>query len=106
MSYLQAINRLDLELDERNLITLCVEPDMQHHALVGHLNFYASFNPWLMQTVAMCKGKSALQIFDMRDFQQMVNNRPKPVHQMNAKELEELKNLTQETFPCLHTKPI
>lgn len=105
LTYLHAINRLDLELDERNLITLCVESDMQHHALVGHLNFYSSFNPWLMQTVAMCKGKTAKEIFDLAEFQQMVNNRPKPVHQMNAKELDELKQLTQRTFPCSPTQP-
>ena len=41
------LGRPDLELDERNLITLCGEgggsPD--HHLLLGHLDDWASMNP-------------------------------------------------------------
>ena len=36
--------RPDLELDPRNLITLCVDPEFDHHLYVGHLGNFVSFN--------------------------------------------------------------
>jgi len=38
------ICRPDLELDHRNLITLCSLYKYEHHILIGHLGDYGSFN--------------------------------------------------------------
>jgi len=46
--YCVALGRPDLELDERNLITLCEDqegkPGQDHHLLVGHLDDFQSSN--------------------------------------------------------------
>src|SRR4051812_2130881 len=46
--YCIALGRPDLELDDRNLITLCESskgvPGPNHHLLVGHLGAFASAN--------------------------------------------------------------
>jgi hypothetical protein len=39
-----AAGRPDLELDPRNLITLCVDPDKDHHLYIGHLGDFVSYN--------------------------------------------------------------
>lgn len=39
------VGRPDLELDPRNLLTLCIRPDCEHHVLLGHLDDYESYNP-------------------------------------------------------------
>ena len=38
------MGRADLELDDRNFITLCERPLLQHHLLLGHLGSWQSFN--------------------------------------------------------------
>lgn len=38
-------NRPDLELDHRNLITLCQDPKTDHHLIVGHLQDFHTYNP-------------------------------------------------------------
>lgn len=40
-----AVGRPDLELDWRNLISLCENPGMDCHLKVGHLGFFQSYNP-------------------------------------------------------------
>lgn len=41
-----ALGRDDLELDERNLITLCEDGGSpNHHLLIGHLGSFESYNP-------------------------------------------------------------
>jgi len=48
LQYCLSLERPDLELDERNLITLCSYSKgklcYDHHLLLGHLNDYNSFN--------------------------------------------------------------
>jgi hypothetical protein len=47
--YCRALGRPDLELDERNLVTLCESepgrPGFNHHLLVGHLGDFEAANP-------------------------------------------------------------
>jgi len=46
-----ALGRPDLELDPRNLCTLCRAPGTEHHLLLGHLDDWQSFNPDLLDDV-------------------------------------------------------
>ena len=42
--YVVDCGRPDLELDDRNFVTLCERPDRDHHLLVGHLDDWQSYN--------------------------------------------------------------
>ena len=57
--YCIALGRPDLELDDRNLITLCEDeagkPGQNHHLLVGHLDDFESSN---LAVVRMRRGRS------------------------------------------------
>lgn len=44
--------RPDLELDPRNLHSLCMDPEWQCHLLVGHLDDFRSWNPNLLVDLA------------------------------------------------------
>jgi len=57
------VGRGDLELDERNLITLC-EKGENHHLVVGHLGDWRSWNPEVRADVARseCRGKGSGEI--------------------------------------------
>lgn len=101
VSYLAVIDRMDLELDERNLITLCSVRPGNHHCDVGHLSWFSSFNPWLMTTVKMCKNMQSEEIRALDWFQQLVARRPKPASQLNSAELEALRKMAESTFSRL-----
>jgi hypothetical protein len=68
------LGRPDLELDERNLITLCTE--LQHHILLGHLDSYQSYNPTVRRDVATYHGWSEEAIREDAAYQAMVAARP------------------------------
>lgn len=74
------LGRPDLELDERNLFTMCVECDAEHHILIGHLDSFLSFNPNLEYFIALCRGLLASQIRSTKQWQDAVLARPKPLH--------------------------
>ena len=57
-----AAGRPDLELDPRNLITLCVDPDKDHHLYVGHLGDFVSFNSKVEDDVKTFHGSTKLSI--------------------------------------------
>jgi len=60
--YCVALGRPDLELDERNLVTLCETESggtgQNHHLLVGHLDDFAAANP-------MSRTDAARRYFEM-----------------------------------------
>ena len=70
------LGRPDLELDERNLYTLCADKAEQHHVLVGHLDNYGSYNPDLEHFIALCRGLTGPQIRSTREFVDAVALRP------------------------------
>lgn len=47
-------NRPDLELDHRNLITLCQDPKTDHHLLVGHEGNFQTYNPDVRRDAKAC----------------------------------------------------
>jgi hypothetical protein len=60
--YVVLCNRPDLELDPRNLMTLCTDTSKEHHVLLGHLDDYESYNPDVMAFVATYANKTSQQI--------------------------------------------
>ncbi len=94
------LGRPDLELDERNLYTICDQHEDKHHLLVGHLGDYRSYNPKLEYTLAMTRGLLASQIQSLREWQTLAHTRPKPLPEMSPVERKELKTLLDALYPC------
>src|SRR5271156_5004266 len=63
--YCVALGRPDLELDMRNLITLCEwpsHPSPDHHLIVGHLDDFQSSNLDVAEDASTFRGMSAAKI--------------------------------------------
>jgi hypothetical protein len=72
------LGRPDLELDPRNLITLCMGPELQHHLLLGHLDDYRSYNPAVANDVAAYATMSSERIRSSPNWQAERDARAKP----------------------------
>lgn len=66
----------DLELDPRNLITLCEVKGRDHHLLIGHLDDWESYNVHVRDDVRRFHGKSATQIRSDPSWLKEVARRP------------------------------
>jgi 5-methylcytosine-specific restriction protein A len=71
------LGRPDLELDPRNLITLCEGPD-QHHLLIGHVDDFKSYNPDVRTDVALFAMQDPATIRANPIWQKKHAERPKP----------------------------
>ena len=60
--YVVLVGRPDLELDPRNLLTLCIRPDCEHHVLLGYLGDYESYNPKVLGFVKACSSCQRLEL--------------------------------------------
>src|SRR6266436_3820216 len=80
--YVVLCGRPDLELDERNLMTLCTRQDTEHHILLGHLDDFESYNPDVKQFVKTYAGKSNQQIRADAAFQTAHAAKPKHIDLM------------------------
>jgi hypothetical protein len=99
--YVVAVGRPDLELDQRNLYTLCVEHVEEHHLLVGHLDSFESFNPDLEHFLPLCRGLLAAQIRSLDVWIKCVAKRPKPLPQMTQMEKNALRMQLDRLMPAL-----
>ncbi len=102
--YCIALGRPDLELDQRNLITLCeneeTHPGENHHLLIGHLDDFKSFNINVKQDARITfHGLSASAIRWFSSWQKKHQNKPQELEQMTSQEKKELKALINRTFP-------
>lgn len=95
------LGRPDLELDDRNLITLC-EGGENHHLLIGHLGDFASYNPDV--------DKHAKHTFHMKTAQEIKDDAAwKKLHEMNPKDVDKLldlekaalRDLIDRTYPMV-----
>ncbi len=102
ISFLKVINRLDLELDERNAhYVLCEGGACNAHCTVGHLSWYESYNPYLDSAVKQLKGMTSKEIRQMPGYQRAVLLRPKPAAYLNSDELKQLRVQIDEEMPIL-----
>ena len=102
--YCIALGRPDLELDDRNLITLCEDeagkPGENHHLLVGHLDDFQSSN---LQVVKDAKqtfhGLSATQIRADARWKAEEAKRLKPLDKMTAADKATFTAEMNKTYP-------
>ena len=99
--YIVAVGRPDLELDERNLFTLCVDHEEEHHLLVGHLGNFESYNPDFEHFLALCRGLLASQIRSLPAWLHAVAKRPEPLALMNSQDRLTLRKRLDTLMPPL-----
>jgi hypothetical protein len=100
--YCVALGRPDLELDMRNLITLCEwpsHPSPDHHLLVGHLDSFKSSNLHVAEDALTFRGMSAAEIQKDPRWQKKVKERLKPLDQMTTRDKAAFKKLMNEKLP-------
>ncbi len=88
-----------MELDPRNLITLCVHHDSEHHVLLGHLDDYESYNPHVLEFVKNYSGLTSQQIRADPKWQEAAAGKPKHLDQMSEAEQSAFKEILDATFP-------
>jgi hypothetical protein len=93
------LGRPDLELDPRNLHTLCVAHDNEHHVLVGHFDDYESFNPDLLAWVKKTKTMDAATIRALAEWQEAVKTRPPFLSKMTQQQKIEMRKHLDALFP-------
>ncbi len=102
--YCVTLGRPDLELDQRNLITLCEaeagQPADNHHLLIGHLDDFTSSN---LDVVADAKttfhGKRAADIKNDPHWKQKEAARLKPLEKMTKQDKADFLAKMNARFP-------
>jgi len=105
--YCVALGRPDLELDVRNLITLCEwpsHPSPSHHLLIGHLEDWLSSNLAVADDAATFRGMSAAQIRRDRRWIAKRKSRLPHLDQMTTKDKANFVALMNSMFPKLPQK--
>jgi hypothetical protein len=100
--YCVALGRPDLELDMRNLITLCEWPGHEspdHHLLIGHLGFFQSSNLDVAEDALTFRGMSEAEIKKDKRWVKKVAGRLIPLDEMTAKDKADFKKRMNHTFP-------
>lgn len=93
------LGRPDLELDQRNLITLCSSGD-NHHELLGHLADYQSRNPFVRShSTGGFHGKTGAEIRTSAEWEKLHVGRPRDLEQMTEVEKVALKAELDRVFP-------
>ncbi|MBS2027827.1 MAG: hypothetical protein JST54_08000 [Deltaproteobacteria bacterium] len=98
------LGRPDLELDDRNLITLCESessrPGENHHLLVGHLDSFQSANlAALADATTTFHALLAKQIRVSVGWLAEVAKRMKPFEQLSVEDRQALRQLMTERLP-------
>jgi hypothetical protein len=98
--YVVLCGRPDLELDPRNLITLCTDKDDEHHILLGHLDDYESYNPDVLKFVTTYANQKNPQIRKDPAFKKAAAGKPKHLNEMSAAEKTAFKNMLDHNLPA------
>ena len=101
-----ALGRPELELDSRNLISLCETTHAlkaeNHHLLLGHLDDFRSFNPDVLQDAAVTfHGLTAEQI--KADPRWLAKERKRPLDELTDDEKTEIRAMLDRLYPPLAT---
>lgn len=100
--YCILLDRPDLELDPRNLITLCETTHTcqsnDHHLLLGHLDDFKSANLNIRQDVLMFKGQNIMTIKNNTTWQEKAKNKLKSFDEMDDEDKENFKQLMNTTY--------
>ncbi len=90
--------RPDLELDSRNLVTLCVNHERQHHLLLGHLDDFESYNPDVLPFIKKYAGLTSAAIKADPAFKKAKAKKPKHVGDMTMTEMTAFKRMLDKKF--------
>lgn len=98
------LGRPDLELDERNLMTLCeTEDDIKtpnHHLLIGHLGDWQSYNGTAKKdAISTFHGLKQSEIKSNSLWKKMRAGKPAHLNKLTEKEKKELKAYMNKRFP-------
>ena len=94
------LGRPELELDERNLMTLCDETINNHHLLLGHLGNFQSYNPNVKADVAGPLGKLGDDQIDADpSWQAEMRQRPPFLDHMTEQQIADFKALMDTWYP-------
>lgn len=96
--------RPDLELDPRNLITLCQDPKTDHHLIAGHLNDFHSYNPDVRKSVKHKKTGWLASMFDSVLSALKLKPKPKPLAKMTDKDKIKFKAMVLKLYPDVQVK--
>jgi len=101
--YAIALGRPDLELDDRNLITLCEtehdKPSPNHHLLLGHLDDFKSSNLAVVVSALSYFGDDADEIKRSVAWQGLHALRLKPLNEMTDEDKASFKAEMDKRFP-------
>ena len=100
--YAIALGRPDLELDPRNLITLCEWPSHtspDHHLLIGHLENFQSSNTDVASDAMLFRGMSEAEIKKDARWIKKVAERLVPLDKMTAKDKASFTKSMNAAFP-------
>ena len=100
-----ALGRPDLELDSRNLITLCEGPE-EHHLLIGHLDSFKSANTNVRPDIPTFKGMTKDQIKLNHIWQLKVQQRLKPLDELSEEEKQNIIKRLNELYPRQGSSPL
>ena len=108
--YCIALGRPDLELDQRNLITLCEDeegkPGENHHLLVGHLDDFQSSNLSVVEDAKTTfYGIAAAAIRADPKWQAKEAKRLAPLDKMTPADKQAFKDAMNTRFPLQTTGP-
>ena len=103
--YCIALGRPDLELDHRNLITLCEtskdKNSENHHLLLGHLDNFKSSNLNVEEDCKTYYNLTSEQIQENKTWEIEEKNRLKLLTEMSEEEKEDFKNLMNKKYPLI-----
>ena len=104
--YCIALGRPDLELDDRNLITLCEDeagkPGQNHHLLVGHLDDFESSNLAVVEDAARTfYGMDAAAIKSDLTWLRKKASRLAPLEKMTAADKEAFREAMNRRLPVV-----
>jgi hypothetical protein len=101
------VYRGDLELDERNFISLCELAGQNHHLLLGHLGSFESYNHGGRESIlALGKSIPGLTIEAIKADKawiQLMGSRPKPWDQWSHAEKLAFRLILDTTLPFIAT---
>ena len=94
------LGRPELELDERNLMTLCDITINNHHLLLGHLDNFQSYNPNVRADIAGTLGKLGNNQIDTDPaWQAEMQRRPPILNRMSLQDIANFKLLMDTWYP-------
>lgn len=103
--YCIALGRPDLELDLRNLVTLCESnkehSEQNHHLLLGHYDDFQSSNLDVLRDIITFKGMDAQSIRESSIWLERKKGTLKPLHLMTDQDKQDFIQRMNSTYPLI-----